>query len=646
MPKPSRRKGRAATRAAAPEPAPRDTSPEPIAPAAPGPFWTTFAFQALAVAALALALYANTLGHSYAFDDGVVIRQNAYVQQGFAGIGKIMTRDAFDSYFQAMRVDADQLPAGRYRPLSIITFAVEQQLAGDNAKLRHAVNVLLYAVTAVLLLWFLRFHLLRDPLWALLATLLFVVHPIHTEVVANIKGRDEILSFLFIVLTLGFALRYDAKRRLRDVLLAAGAFFLALLAKEYGLALLVVLPVAFFVARRRPALECIVRTLPFVAVAAAYIALRIGAIGFNTGTSPSDVLSNPYLYASGGQALATKLAILLRYLWLLVVPFPLSSDYSFRQIPYVGFDSPLPWLSLAVHGALLGWGALLFARRDVRAFAVVFYVATLALVSNLVLDIGAFMGERLLYHPSLGFVLIVSWAALALTRRVAGEGAAAVPRRAAYASLGLVAGAVVIAGSALTIERNRDWKDDDTLFTRDVVTAPDSALLNANASLAYLRAAELPENAARREALIGAAVKHLEHAIEIHPRFASAHVNLGLALFRLGRLEEAEREWVLAGKLRVNDPMVENNLRALAETYFNKGLDVGSEGDYRTALEWFEKSLRVEPNSAVVWVNVGKARYWLRQPDGARAAWRRALELQPGNRDAAGGLAALGDKTP
>jgi protein O-mannosyl-transferase len=648
MPGPRRRKDRAAKRHASSEGPRRDAAPAatPAPPPARGPFWTTFAFQALAVAALAVALYANTLGHGYAFDDGIVIRENAYVQQGLAGIGNILTRDAFDSYFKAMRVDANQLPGGRYRPLSIVTFAVEQQLFGDSAPLRHAVNVLLYAATAVLLLWLLRAHLLRDPAWALLATVLFVVHPVHTEVVANIKGRDEILSFLFIVLTLAFALRYDEKRRLSDLLPGLCAYFLALLSKEYGLTLLALLPVAFFACRRRSPLEAIVRTLPFAAVAAAYVAARVAAIGFHAGTVPTDVLTNPFLYATADQALATKLVVLLRYLRLLFFPYPLSSDYSFRQIPYVGFDDPLPWLSLAVHAALLAWGVALLRRRDVRAFAVFLYAATLGMVSNLVLDIGAFMGERLLYHASLGFVLVATWVPLSLARRVGGESATPALRYTAHGSLTVLAAAIVVAAGAVTIERNRDWKDDDTLFTRDVVTAPDSALLNANASLPYLRAAELPENAARRQALMDTGMKYLQRAIEIHPRYAAAHINLGLALYSLGRLDEAEREWVLAGKLRAGDPMVERHLRTLAGAYFNKGLDAGSAGDYRAALEWFDKALRHDPNNPRIWVNVGKVHILMRENDRARTALHRALSLSPGDRGAIAALAAIGEKAP
>jgi tetratricopeptide (TPR) repeat protein len=647
MPRASRPKKKSGSRVAAPAasgaaaPPPATVEPPPIS----GPFWTTFRFQALLIAVLAVALYANTLGNGYAFDDGVVIRENTYVQQGFGGIGKILTRDAFDSYFRQMNVSAQQLPGGRYRPLSNVTFAVEQGLFGDNVAIRHGVNVVLYAVAAVLLLWLLRSQLLRDASWSLLAALIFVVHPIHTEVVANIKGRDELLSFLFIMLTLVFALRHDEKQRPLDLALAMAAYFLALLSKEYGLTLLALLPLAFFVCHRRTALESLRRTLPFLLVAVAYVSLRIAAIGLNSATQ-TDVLSNPYIFASPDQALATKLAVLLRYLGLLFFPYPLSSDYSYRQIPYVDFASPLPWLSLAVHVGLLTWGTVLALRRDVRAFGVFFYLATLAIVSNLLLDIGAFMGERLVFHASFGFALVVAGAALSLTRRVGADLAGGSARRVAPFALAAVTGAVVLLAGWRTIDRNRDWKDDHTLFTRDVLTSPNSALLNANASLYYLAAAELPQNASRRQELLMTAKAHLERAIEIHPRFASAHINLGLVHFRLDRLDEAEREWLLADTLRRNDPMVQNNLRSLGEAYFRDGLELGSNAQWRPALELFEKALRYLPSNAAVWTNIGKAHYWLKENDRAREAWQRALQLEPGRRDAVAGLAVVGDKAP
>jgi len=600
-----------------------------------------FPFQAFVVAAIAFALYANTLGSGYAFDDGVVIGENTHVQRGFAGIPSILTHDAFDSYFRKMGVGSQQLSGGRYRPLSIATFAVEQQFFGDNAHLRHLVNVLLYAATAVALLWLLRTQLLRDTAWSFLATLLFVVHPIHTEAVANIKGRDEILSFLFIVLTLAFALRHDERRRARDLVLALACYGLALLAKEYGLALLGLLPLAFFVVHRRGPIASLRRAAPYFAVAAAYVALRGAVVGFHS-VAPNVVLSNPYLYATPVEALATKLAVLLHYLRLLFYPFPLSADYSYRQIPYVDFASPWPWLSLAVHAGLVAWGTLLVLRRDVRGFAVFFYLATLALVSNLLVDIGAFMGERLVYHASLGFVLLVAWAVLALARRAGAAGAAA--GRVALGAAGLGVAGIVVAASALTVERNRDWRDDYALFTHDVLVAPDSALLNANAGIQYMSVAMRPENAARRAELLAIAVPYMQRAVEIDPQFANGHINLGTAMYHLGRLDEAEREWLLARKLRPNDPTLTRNLKALANVYFDKGLDAGVAREWSQALEWFQKALRFDTSRAEIWTNLGKAHYWLKDYDQAHQAFERALQIEPGRADALTGLAATSGK--
>jgi|KBSSwiStaDraftv2_1062776.scaffolds.fasta_scaffold133841_2 hypothetical protein len=605
--------------------------------------WTRFWFQASLLAALAFALYANTLGHGYAFDDGVVITENAYVQQGFAGIGRILTRDAFDSYFRQQRVSDQQLSGGRYRPLSLVMFAVEQSWFGDNASVRHWINVLLYAATAVALLWLLRTQLLRDAAWSFVATLLFVVHPIHTEAVANIKGRDEILSFLFIVLTLAFALRYDERKRMRDLALALGCCFLAFLSKEYALALLALLPIAFFVVRRRGVLASLLATAPYFAVTVVYIAIRLAAVGFHSVAS-NEVLSNPYVYATPVEALATKLAVLLSYLRLLIFPFPLSSDYSYRQTPYVDFASPWPWISLALHIGLVAWGAWLVIRRDVRGFAVFFYLAMLALVSNLVVDIGAFMGERLAFHASLGFVLIVAWVLCAIPRRIGIAHARA--GRIAVGAVGAGVAGIAIAATAMTVDRNRDWKDDYTLFTHDVLVSPESALLNGNAGLHYLRAAERPENAPRKPELLASAIDYLQRAIRIHPRFENAHVNLGTAFFNLDRLDDAEREWLLAGTLRKNDPMVERNLKALANAYLRKGLDVGADGDFAQALQWFEKAVRFDPSRSVHWTNLGKAHYWLKDLDRAREAFQRALALEPGSRDALAGLAATGGKAP
>ena len=213
-------------------------------------------------------------------------------------------------------------------------------------------------------------------------------------------------------------------------------------------------------------------------------------------------------------------------------------------------------------------------------------------------------------------------------------------------ALAALAGAIVLLAGWRTVDRNFDWKDDHTLFTRDVLTSPNSALLNANASLYYLDAAELPANAPRRKELLMTAKTHLERAIEIHPRFASAHINLGLVHFRLGRLDDAEREWLLADTLRKNDPMVRNNLRSLGESGYSRRPRVGLE----LAMAPCARSLRKGP--ALPSGECGDLDQRRQGPllaqgerSGARGLATRAA-AGARCRDAVAGLAAIGDKPP
>jgi hypothetical protein len=594
----------------------------------------SFRRQALLLAAIAVALYANTVGNGYALDDGIVIQSNRFVERGLAGIPDILTRDAFHSHYAQMGVDEDQLSGGRYRPLSIVTFAIEQTLVGDNAGERHLVNVLLYALTAVLLLRLLRGHVFAGrPDLAFLTTLVFVVHPIHTEVVANVKGRDEILCFLFVIATLHLALSRAASGKRGLPVAALVVFLLALLSKEYALTLLVLLPVALYLVSRLDVQKSLLRTVPFALVATVYLALRFAAVGLRRVDSP-EILSNPYLYATPVEAWATKIAVLLRYAWLLVLPHPLSSDYSYRQIPYVGFSNAMVWLSVALHVVLIGLALRWLRRRNVMAFAVLFYLANLLLVSNLLVGIGATMGERLAYHASLGFCMVLAWLLLDVWPTRAG----ATNRKV----LAVLVGTLVVLAGVKTISRNFDWKDTPTLFVRDVRVVPDSATAHANASLHYLEPARTSEDPATRRELATRALAHLDRALEIHPEFTNAFLNRGLAWFLLEDYERAESDWRAVHDRFPEHPALAEKLSALSAACFNRGLDVGSEGRFDEALVWFERARRVDPLNALILTNLGKAHYGLGQTDLARRAWSRALELDPGQVAARAGLDVVG----
>ncbi len=170
------------------------------------PAWLSdFKVQAIIVALLALALNINTFKHEYALDDTIVIVKNEYVHEGFAGIPSILTKDAFDSYYRQFN-SSNQLSGGRYRPLSIVSFAVEQQFLGAHPvagidtvvahagerghgeqklladmHVRHVFNVIWFTLSMVVLLYFLRYIVFKhNAVMAFLAAIIFVIHPIHT----------------------------------------------------------------------------------------------------------------------------------------------------------------------------------------------------------------------------------------------------------------------------------------------------------------------------------------------------------------------------------------------------------------------------------------------------------------------------------
>jgi tetratricopeptide (TPR) repeat protein len=619
----------------------KDSSPTPLT-------GITFPFagltvQSLVLIGLGLLLYANSFTNLYALDDGIVVQKNKYVQEGFRGIPRILATDVYDSYYSEVGAE-QQLFAGRYRPLSLVTFALEQQLFGskdkakpadDIALARHFMNVFLYILSVVFLLQLLRRYILpHSPYVAFFACLLFLIHPLHTEVIANVKSRDEILSFLFIVLTLAAVFRYREGKKTSQLACGLVCYFLALLSKEYAVSLIALIPLLLFVVKRDTLADCIKAVWPFLAIAITYLALRFSIVGIGSTQANLDVLNNPYKFATNAESWATRLEILNRYLKLLLFPYPLSCDYSYRAIPYKHFTDPEVWLSIALHLSMIAATILLFIRRNLLAFALAFYLIHLFLVSNLVFDIGATMGERLVYHSSFGFALAV---ALLLERALQKTRSATAK---SLLSISLSVLLIPLAG-AIVVPRNRQWRDDPSLFLTDVKTVPDSALLNGNAGKVYLELSERPENKAQARELATKSIPFSEKAVRIHNGYFNGYFNLGAAYAKLGDLEKAEEYWSIGQEIYPDHPYLRANFNWLGLLYYNKAMLFDSENAPEEAILWLEKAVRVDPRNADSWYKLGDVCFRTKDFARAKAAWTKTLQLKPDYKEAELGISAL-----
>jgi hypothetical protein len=652
-------------------------------------FLPTIRAQSIFLVLLGFAFYFNTILNEYALDDDIVIVKNQYVQSGFGGIGKIMSKDAFDSFYRQMQATG-QLAGGRYRPLSIVSFAIEQQLFGEcNGKrmaeiqdtlgrftftdpgysarlskelgdleastiqsnlavagIRHFVNVALFLLSMVVLLHLLRNYFFKEnPDLAFLTTLLFLIHPIHTEVIANVKSRDEIMSFLFICLTFIYIFRWQARQGKYTLIKALGCYFLALLSKEWGITLVFfgLIPLSLYLFRKQSGGSAITATMPFLAVAVFYLLLRIKFVGLGSGEGDKELLNNYYLLASPIQKLATKLFVLSKYLFLLFLPVHLSADYSFNTIHYRSFSDWDVWLSLAIHITMVVAAVRLIRKQHWLAFAIVFYLAHLFMVSNLVFNIGASMGERLIYHSSLGFSLVLAWALLELTERISAENM----KKALI--FGTLVPVIALSGFK-NIERNSEWKSDHTLFIHDAKVVPESVMANGNAGKSFIELsdeAKANKDTALGERYLDSALFYLARSFKNHPTYYIGYLNMGYVYYRRQDYDKCEFYWNKAAGVfpraghagfwkKYDDP--------LAEVFHVKGNNAGLKKDFKSAAMYLEKAVTYAPQNSTYWADYGGANYELKDYQKALDCWTKALQIDPSNQGARGGYKALSGK--
>ena len=507
----------------------------------------------------ALALYANTLFHDYAYDDAVVITDSQYTQKGVQGIPEILTHGGFEGH---QETEQCLLVGGRYRPMAQVFFAIEYELFGLNPFVGHLMNVLYYALLCALIFVVLRRlfdNRAPSPYLTLpfVATMVFLVHPLHTEVVANIKGRDEILAMLGAMGALYFSLNYVTGHRITTLMGVFLAFLFGLLSKENTLTFLVVIPLTMYMFLKRRSLSGVEgRSILAMLLAATvvYLALRYNAVGYWIGdTNQGGLYTNPFLYATSAERLATVLFTWLIYFKLLFIPYPLTYDYYPFQLPLVDFSDYRVWLSLLMVVLLVYAVIRNFKKNPVVTYGILFFVITFSMMSNVVFNIGTFMNDRFLFVPLLGFGMIVGYYVQRWAASVETGHAPSLQGKKQWV-LPIVLMAVGLTLSSLTIHRNRVWKDNFTLFTTDVGVSSRSVPANTNAAKAWMAYAEtLQSGSVAWKKAMEQAYQHFRKVADLDASHKDIWAWFGINCFYLERYAEAYDAFERAIRMGVAD---------------------------------------------------------------------------------------------
>ena len=530
-----------------------------------------FRYAPWLVAVVAILASANSLRNGFVLDDEGIILRNDLVHHA-SGIWRAFITPYWPN------------GSGQYRPLVISSFSAEWSLWGASHAGYHALNVVWHAIASVLVFALARRWL--APSAALIAAVLFAVHPVHTEAVANVVGRSELMAACGVLATL---LLHERRSRW-----AIATFAFALLSKEHALVTPVLAAAmdglardAWSTGKRRP----LSLYAGYACVAAAWGG-AVFALFHNAQFANVDPF---WLGMSAPARWMTMLGVVPVWIRLWFFPLDLSADYS----PDVTQAWPAQ-VELAIVGAIMV--ATLFAlavhfraRAPVVTIAIVVLAVTMLPVANILVPTGVIVAERTLYLSSAGAVLIAAASIESLAR--------ARPF-AAYA----VASLLVIGGAVRSWTRNPVWKSNRDLLVTTADAHPNGSWSHASLGRVY------------------ATNGGFEKAV--------AEFRVSLAIFGRNPViwSEAISAAINARRFPLADSMVVEAERAVPNNYLVKVSHAHSAFEsarFPEALEAAREAIAIAPDSVAPRFFAGLAWTGLKGRDSALASFERVPRGHP-----------------
>jgi len=485
---------------------------------------------------LSFVLYGNSLGGDFVADDKLVILKNPLINGGLGSMGKIFT----EPYYYG------QTHAGLYRPLTVVSYNLNK-LFGNGPFGFHLLNVILNAVNGFLVFLIVSKIVNPSRKIAYLAAVLFLFLPIHSEAVTSIVGRAELLSFLFSVWSLLLVLnkRYWP---------ASFLLFAGLLSKETAAGFFLIFLYIWKFYEHQTFKRVLANSLYFFPSIAVYAALRFYVLGKYFIGVDHLLAYNPLRFASFFQSLWTSIKVFYLYILKTIAPYELSFDYSFNQIPVIRNPS----LHYEVYAGVAILGALIYLmikkREDVYGLSAAVFLSAYLPVSNWFVKIGTIMGERLMYAPSLGLVILAVILIDKLNIKY---------QKSKFFVFCFLFFILLVWYGYVVIDRNRDWRNEAALIKSGYAASPNSVVTLTNMAYLefnnknYYEAAQWSEKAmgvlpdhAPALYLAGHSYKKLGDArpaesvwlkiIKLSPGYIDAYLSLGVLYYEEGRLNEAE----------------------------------------------------------------------------------------------------------
>lgn len=534
----------------------------------------------LIIILVTLITFTNTLLNGFVYDDITIVQNNTSIN----ALSKIP--DLFlQSYF------GKDNNAGTYRPLTTLSFALNYAINGLEPYGYHLVNIIVHIINSLLVYWIVKYYS-QSKLLGIFTALLFSVHPVHSEAVASVYGRAELLAVMFLLVAWVYYLKSSINKYYYFISLLS--YFLSLFCKESGIVFFGILLLVQFCTKTSwkekliPEIKAwgyVLSTIPYLIIRT----LVTGAFGVPKG---GQIL--------GAESFLTRLYTMslgyVQYFKMLVYPVTLFIDYDYGVIPTVKALSLSVTLSLILILLVIIIGFWQSGKNPIIGFAILFFFVTTSIISNVFIPTGFLIAERAIYLAVLSICLLIAaffyqlyqlgWQKLAL--------------------LGFTI--TLFLFSTRTYFHNLTFRDNFSFFSSIVKLTPNNFRANYSLGIYYLR-----------EKNFFKAEKYLQKVLEVTPKYSSAMVALGELYFEQGQIDESIN---MLNKALTLSPESFYANQIMSRVYKQKK-------DYKKAKEFLLEAVKNSPPNPFLEQELAMLLYEMGEQEQAIVSFKKALELNP-----------------
>lgn len=597
--------------------------------------------QLFLIIVLGFAVYVNSLNGKFIWDDYAYVKDNSHIKT-LSYIIKIFSERLGEGYVEKTNI------SNFYRPLQILTYMIDYSIWGLNVFGYHLINILLHISVGLCLYWLIVKIFENQPL-ALIASLLYIVHPVHVEAVASISGRADPLYAIFILLSLIFYIKISSSFNMFLYILTMLCFICALLSKESAMIFPLVLLIYHYAFRKKININLFLSILSTLFL---YLLIRSAFLD----SFPLKMYNVAYMF----QRIPGFFVAMVNYFRILLLPIDLHVHYGDLLFKFTD--------KKAILGMLISCFLFFYVFKNkendkMLLFSISWYFAFFLPNTNIYPINDSFMKEHWLYLPSVGLFLIIARGMVGLYKN----------KRTKIFGFFCIIG-VLVFYSFCTIKQNNYWQEPIAFLKKSIQYSPDYPIFYNELGREYENLGEFEE-----------AANYYKKALEINPNLVEVYYNLGITYEKAGKYKEAiaayqrvleknpedisvyyiianyynkigskEKAMELYEQAReqifklvqkyceMGDRYKESGKQKEAIASYKKALEFAPKnlfiynalaslyittGEFKKAIALFMEALEIDPNIAVIHNNLALAYYYVKQYDSAIKHCDRAIEL-------------------